>query len=364
MPEYTLIPVCDTSEWMKALSSCSEFDVYHGPKYHYAAKQQDEGEPYLFFYKRENHSAALPILLCQLKQINGLESSEYCDVTSVYGYPGITTTMQQDTLGAEVFRAGFQDAFMQCLTDHSVVAFFSRTNPLLDNSWLLEGLAEIITLSSTVAIDLRKPEKEQLAGMSKGHRCDIRKAYREGVSAEEDIAFEYLDNFIDVYNESMLRVSALDYYFFPREYYLNLKKILGDSLKLFVARFESRILSASMFLLSDRIIQYHLSGTYSDCFPYNGAKIILDTMRTWGSERNYSWLHLGGGVGSAEDQLFRFKAGFSRLRLPFKIIRMVVNEREYLQLCHSREEWLNLHGYETALTDYFPKYRTPFSNQK
>lgn len=359
MQKYFLIPACNTREWTEALSLCCSYDTYHTSEYHLVAKQQGEGEPHLFFFRMGDDAVALPILLRQLKTIDGLDSSKCCDITSVYGYPGIITTIHANSSAAEEFRVAFQSSLYSCFEDLSVIAFFTRTNPLIDKNWLLEGAAEILNLSSTVAIDLTKSEKEQLGGMSKGHRYDIRKAYRNGVTAEEDTHFEYLTDFIRAYNETMNRVGALDYYFFSEDYYRTLKSILGDSLKLYVACFENRVVSASMFLVTGNIIQYHLSGTFSDCFSYNGAKVIIDAVRLWGSEHGYSWLHLGGGVGSAEDHLFRFKAGFSRQRFPFKIIRMIVNEVKYQQACDARNKWLKMNNHKLISNNYFPQYRAP-----
>lgn len=359
MRMYSLIPITDPVEWEKALARAGSFDTYHLPEYHLIAKEMGEGEPYLFLFQHGYDYAALPFLLRSVSEVQGLENSTLFDATSVYGYPGIVTSIKEDSTGAKDFRSAFQAALDKCFAELSVVAFFTRTNPLFDNSWLLEGKGEIVRLSSTVAIDLTKPEAVQLEGMSKGHRCDIRKAYRQGVTVVEDVAFENLAGFISAYNETMRRVGAREYYFFNESYYRKLKSALGESLRLFLACSGDRIISASLFLVTGEIIQYHLSGTFSDCVACHGAKAIIDAVREWGSARHYSWLHLGGGVGSSEDNLYRFKAGFSRVRLPFKVIRTIVDEVAYQKLCRKRRGWLALNGHNLQTTGFFPEYRTP-----
>lgn len=355
-----LIPVSDRSQWNHCLQQCGNFDCYHTASYHFVAKQQGEGDPYLFFFRQGDDCTAIPFLLRPQSEIEGIDPlGEHCDATSVYGYPGVVANIEKTSERAEEFRIKFQKAFIGCLKELKVTSFFSRTNPMFDNAWLLDGAAEVLNLSSTIAIDLKKNCNEQLAEMSKGHRHDIRKAYREGVKAEEDFSFNHLDDFVEAYNETMCRVGAHDYYFFPKEYYINLKEELGGSLKLYVARFAGRIISASLFLVTEKIIQYHLSGTFYDCLPFQGAKIILDTVRTWGSDCKFSWLHLGGGVGSAEDGLFQFKAGFSRTRLPFRVVRLIVDHCAYERACRQRDAWLKYHGQTAAVENFFPKYRSP-----
>ena len=61
-------------------------------------------------------------------------------------------------------------------------------------------------------------------------------------------------------------------------------------------------------------MQYHLSGMSEAFARERPTKLMLDHVRQWARARGNRWLHLGGGVGSAQDNLFKFKAGFSKLR--------------------------------------------------
>ena len=357
MNGHRLISAADQKAWLAALQSCGDSDIYHLPQYHLLAERMGEGAPFLFFFQQDGRSAALPFILRPVANVDGLEDSPSFDITSVYGYPGVVTSMDENDVGATEFRAAFQLQLSELFQDLSVVAFFTRTNPLLNNSWLFKGLAEILPLSNTVAIDLAGSEERQLEGMTKGHKYDIRKARNLGVVVEEDPSFEKIDEFIAIYNETMKRNGARDSYFFPREYYLELKDNFRDSIKLFFARLNGVAVSASMFFLSGRIIQYHLSGTPAEHFPLNGGKLILDEIRKYGAQNGYSWLHLGGGVGSSEDNLYRFKAGFSKKRLTFEIVRLIVDEEKYGELCNKRQDRLGTPMQNLARSGYFPGYR-------
>jgi hypothetical protein len=357
--EYNLIPVEDSKAWTEAISQCGCYDIYHLPEYHVLAQFQKEGVPFLFFMKNTKGCAALPFLLRQVSEIDGMKDCQYRDATSVYGYAGIVCSVKQDDEGSSEFREKFQKGFLKILREYGIIAFFSRLNPLIPTSWMFESMGAIISLCETVAIDLLQPESMQKGGMSKGHRYDVRKARSEGVTVREDVNFDCLDNFITMYNETMDHAMASSYYYFSKEYFLKCKDLIRDSIKLFIAEKNGAVISAAMFFLSNGIIQYHLSGTPRRYLNHGGAKAIIDEVRIWGVNNGYSFLHLGGGVGSKEDSLFQFKAGFSKVRFPFEVVNIIVNPQIYSELTEKRDKWVVSNGYESTPGCYFPKYRTP-----
>ena len=68
-------------------------------------------------------------------------------------------------------------------------------------------------------------------------------------------------------------------------------------------------------------------------------------------------MHLGGGVGAAEDSLFNFKAGFSQKRHAFSCWKWVVNEGAYDEIASSVREHQRLAGLRPSASNYFPAYR-------
>ncbi len=363
METFKLIPAKNKEEWINALKCCGVFDTYHLPEYHLLAMEQAEGDPYLFFFQYNDQFAAIPFLLRPISELDGLEGYQYMDATSVYGYPGIVTSLKECDRGIDYFLSHFQDALLRSFRQLRVVTFFSRLSPLIPTDWLFRGIAEVKLLSMTVAIDLTNSEEDQLKGMTKGHRYDIRKAKGMGINAWLDKSFEHIEDFVEMYKKTMTRTDALDYYHFQNEYFIKLKEYLGNSLKLFVAEKDGVIISASLFLVTGNIVQYHLSGTPTEYLKLSGAKIIIDEVRKWATADGYSWLHLGGGFGSKEDSLFRFKAGFSKLRFPFKIVRLILEPTIYTELVRKRIEWESKNGFNSLMEDYFPEYRKPIQKK-
>ena len=77
----------------------------------------------------------------------------------------------------------------------------------------------------------------------------------------------------------------------------------------------------------------------------------------WAKERGNRLMHLGGGVAGAQDKLFDFKTGFSKLRSPFYTWRLVSDPEVYARLC---QKWELATGKTANPPDlFFPAYRAP-----
>ena len=170
---------------------------------------------------------------------------------------------------------------------------------------------------------------------------------------------EGIDDFISIYIETMRRNNASHYYFFSREYFLQLKAVLGESLKLYFAELHGEFIAAAMFFVNGNIIHYHLSGTPTRHKKHSGLKMILDSVRSWGTDNGYSWFNLGGGVQSNKDSLLEFKLGFSKNLFDFKLATLVTDLRLYSELCLARIDYETRNGLQPKSDYYFPRYRSP-----
>lgn len=360
MSAYDLVSVNQPGTWNRVLARCQPFDSYHLPGYHLVAREHGEGEPYLFVFEDQDRCAAFPLLVNAVAQVDGLNDSAYSDATSVYGYPGPVSSVDPAEGGADEFRLRFLASLHKAMDDLGVVAMFSRQNPMIDSSWVLAPLAETVVEGPTVAIDLRQPEESRLRQFRDNHRRDIRRARRDGLVVRHDAGFEQIAAFGKLYEETMNLRGAADYYYFPEQYFTNLKKHLGDAVRLYVAERGEDVVSGALFLVCGGIIQYHLGGRAARFRECRGAiKLIFDEVSAWGAREGLSWLHLGGGLGSKKDSLFQFKAGFSKTHLQYRAFRLVFQPRAYRQLVRRREEWVRQNGLESPSDDFFPAYRRP-----
>lgn len=342
--------------WMNVLQSAGQYDFYHLPSYHALAERRAEGVAKLFVYAEGDFQVALPLLMRPVKSTPGLEhvGERYWDATSVYGYAGPITS--HANLPEKVIQ-NFQNIFRAWLVEQQVVAVFSRLHPLLPQASVLEGLGQLVHCGRTISIDLTVPPAEQWMSYRKSHRYDIKKLKQSGMTCSLSQDHEDLADFLRIYTETMTRLGAAGYYFFDQQYFEELMSSLNDYLVLLVCKLEGQIVCGGLFALCNGIVQYHLSGSAPEFLHLGATKLLLDVAREWAVSQHAHIFHLGGGVGSLEDSLFQFKAGFSDRRHDFKLWRWIVDAEVYTHLCQTKESWNVSQGYSSGHQNYFPAYR-------
>jgi hypothetical protein len=354
------IQLLDTShqrEWLGFLAKSYQYDFYHLPQYHALAERRGEGAARLVVYQDGEHFIALPLLLRPLETIEGLSKTQspHFDATSVYGYAGPVAS--HENIPAEVI-AAFQMVVGKQLNEMNVVSVFARLHPLLRQDSFLE-CGELVPAGQTVSIDLTKPDDLQRAEYRKSLRYDIKRLQKTGAVCTEDREAVYLDEFIEGYYDAMRRVEAQELYFFDRDYFASLFSTLGDRIHLFVVRMNEELMGAGLFVECNGIVQYHLSADRERFRKLAPSKLMLDAVRIWATERGHRLLHLGGGVGSQDDSLFLFKAGFSHRRHRFSTWRWIVMPEVYSQLCTERQSWNEANRLRVIAPKFFPQYRAP-----
>jgi lipid II:glycine glycyltransferase (peptidoglycan interpeptide bridge formation enzyme) len=204
-------------------------------------------------------------------------------------------------------------------------------HPLFRNQeFLLSGLGKIVETNQTVGIDLSLPEREQKRQYARSVKNHINWLKRKNVVVRKAETREEIDLFIEIYRENMKRVNAPEMYFFPNDYFYRFIEDLPSSL--FLAYYEKKAISGSLFTTCNGIVQPHLSATLNDYLRLSPLKFVWDCIRIDAIGKNQKWMHLGGGVGSANDSLFQFKAQFSDLRFSFKTWQYIHNKDIYTRL--------------------------------
>ncbi|MGH9720956.1 MAG: lipid II:glycine glycyltransferase FemX [Bryobacteraceae bacterium] len=352
-PRCAVLRPEERGEWMKALEQCAQHDFYHLPEYHRMEADHGGGTARLFVYREGEHVVALPLLL---RPVTDAAPEGWKDATSVYGYGGPLAS--SPTMPATVLDH-FHNALRQSLAEQRVVSVFSRLHPLLAPAGLLDGLGECRSHGQTVSIDLTLPAEQQRAAYRSSYRRRINKLQRAGVVCVCDEDQRHLAEFASIYHETMRRVNAHHSYLFDPDYFTALADGLGSKLQLFVVMAEGRVAAGGLFTICGGIAQYHLGGTRDAFLSLSPTGLIFDTVRQWAAEHGARVLHLGGGVGSKDDSLFHFKAGFSDCRHAFHTWRWVIDPGAYRELCDERLHFNRLYGLEPESADFFPAYRCP-----
>ena len=331
----------DKPSWGKILESVDNYDFYHTYDYHHLSKATNE-TPILVVYKNKSILIAIPFLLRRIFE------TDYFDLTSVYGYAGPL----QKNVTQNFDNKSFSKELNLFFNEKKIVSVFSRLNPFINyQEKILSGLGEIKTLSNIVNIDLTQNIDEQKTHFSKTTKRYINKSNKicEIITAKDA---ECVKVFKDLYYENMDRVKAKKSYYFTEKY---LDKFLNSpdfktELLLVTLKDSGEIISGAMFVKSNNIVQYHISGTKNNYLHLTPIRILINHMRIKATEEGFTYFNLGGGLGSCEDSLFQFKSSFSKDFKPFKIWKHIVNKDIYDNLAN---EFADLSGDQ----NYFPVYR-------
>jgi hypothetical protein len=335
------------ARWSEVLDS-TRHDFHHLPAYCELAAWEAGARAAAFHAECDGATILLPVLLSEVP------GGTLQDALSPYGYP------------APLFRAppdAPAGAFTRCIEaigEHArsagIVAAFVRMHPLLDaDDASLRSAGDLMDHGSTVTVNLRHPWASVEKGIRSGMRYDIRKLVASGYRVSHNDWRRYRP-FGAIYRETMTRVGADERYLFTDEYLARLRLALGDRLHLFVAEDgEGETAAAGLFTRCCGIVQYHLSGSDSRHLSRAPTKLLVHEALRWAHEDGAHVAHLGGGVGSSEDALFRFKAGFSKDRAHFRTWRAVFDAPAYDGLMAS---WRARTG-ATEPGSFFPGYRAP-----
>jgi hypothetical protein len=332
----------------KTLLLQTRHDFYHLPEYAEVAAAHEGAMPMAFYAEDGPAACLIPLLLRPLPAAFN-SPADWRDCMSPYGYSGVLVSSPQVKLHR------FLDAFCCTSRARGIVSAFLRLHPLfpLDHG-ALGKFGEVVRHGQTVYVDLAQPEDSLSQQVSYNHRRNIRRLLRSGFHCRLD-DWQQLADFVSIYQDTMRRVAAAPTYFFSRQYFQALREQLGDRVHLVsVMSADMEMAAAGVFIATGSIVQYHLGGTAEKYLPMAPSKLMLDFVRQWAHAGRYGVFHLGGGVGSTEDSLFHFKAGFSPCRGEFHTYRVVMDEAKKTALDSVAE---SLRRPDVALNDFFPPYR-------
>jgi hypothetical protein len=330
----------DESKWNKYVLNSENYDFSHIFAYNLYFERTQSGEACMFIAENEDQFIAFPLIK------RAIDRSDFCDLTSVYGYPG--PIFSQRNLSPELIDY-FQQEFNFYLSDIEAISLFSRLNPFIQNQeqafykfGLLENVGKIIY------VDLSDPNYRVL--FSKQMKYDLKKLEKQGYKCFLDTELNFLSQFFETYHEVMIRKNASDYYLFDKDYFSTIFNLKGAESKLVVCTdLNDEFAAAAIFIKTNEGVQYHLSATKSLYKKDSPNKLIID----FACEYYYGkavFVNLGGGLGGSEDSLFQFKKRFSSNEIEFKVFKHISNPHEYRKLSESGS---------TSNSTYFPAYRDP-----
>lgn len=138
----------------------------------------------------------------------------------------------------------------------------------------------------------------------------IRKAIRNNIKIYNGRFPEIYQRFREIYNCTMDKDEAETYYYFGENFYDSILEDLPQNAQVFFAEKEGIVIAASIMLVTNGYMNHHLSGSLREYSSLASNNLLLYKAALWGCSNGCRTLCLGGGVGSGEDSLFKFKKTF------------------------------------------------------
>lgn len=340
-----IIDVFDRESWDGIVKDFKHYDQYYLSGYVRAFQIHGDGLPQLLFYEADG----LKAIYVYMKRKTSIEG--YYDSVTPYGYGGV---LFEGETTEENLRA-FWKAYVEKMKEEDIVDNFVRYHPVLANAVPMKKLTTVIDLGKTVAMELSSGEVIW-SNITSKNRNMIRKAEKNGIEIHHGKGLQLFKDFIRIYNSTMEKDHAEKYYFFENEFYESIHNDLNDNYELFYAVLNGEIIAISIMLFANDQMHYHLSGSLTEYRNLAPSNLLLYKAALWGCEHGYKTFHLGGGVGSGEDNLYKFKAAFNRNSdYQFSIGKEIFDKKKYDELVSLRaKEDMNF----DSESSFFPLYRS------
>lgn len=317
-----------TESWDKYLIHFADEqkDIYFTEAYVRAQAVTGDSPVCFVFNEHDNY-----FLCVFLKRRVSWLAEEIYDVETPYGYGGPITNSPDPDFALRAAKCMAEE-----LCNAGVIAAFLRFHPLMDNQKLLNGQAsfDVIPERETAVMNLLLSEEElRREHLHAKHRNAISQAQRAGLSFYIDSEWKYLEVFGLLYESTMNRIDADEFYYFHKAYFEDMKQLSPQAF-LGVVLKDNRCIAAAIFLHSGIYGHYHLSASDSTKQILRPNNFMIYEAALYLKKQGAHWFHLGGAPNSVHgSSLFQFKSRFTKLKRDFFIGKAVLNRPLYDAVC-------------------------------
>ncbi|RRS31273.1 MAG: hypothetical protein P794_04285 [Epsilonproteobacteria bacterium (ex Lamellibrachia satsuma)] len=292
-------------------------DIYYNDEYISLYLKKDE-ELFSFKYEEEENIFINKTIKRPIRKIGNIEIDDgFYDLETAYGYGGFYTNSQD-----QEFIARAMNAYKTKCNEEKIIAEFIRFHPFNNFPIKCNNFLDFNVYDRDVVV------KKLSDDIFKTYNAKVRNTVKR---ATEKVLFQESENiakFMELYNATMLKNNASNFYFFEESYYKNLLK--NKSVKLYELLYEEEIIAMGFFMFGKSIGHYHLSANTPTSYKINANYALLHNVFQIAQDLRLEYFMLGGGTTSeADDSLLKFKKKFSKDLKPFYISGNVYNKEIY-----------------------------------
>ncbi|MDF2667707.1 MAG: hypothetical protein K0R67_13 [Paenibacillus sp.] len=356
MDNFEVLDSSNKRDWDHYLSLMTDKDIYFTSEYCRLYEIEGEQKAELFVYKRDGRLILYPYLLRSIHNLEVMRElgigGDWYDISTPYGYGGPITDAPSGPEREALFRS-FNEVFTAYCRERCIITEFVRFHSLLDNVFDYSAVESQLS-RNTAFIDLTVgSESELIQRYCRNHKTNIRKWSSSPLTIRHSSQFaDRMDAFTQLYYGTLQDLQADSFYYFPRSFLEDTRRLLEGRLELFEVMHGETAIAACLIMHEFPRMHYHLSGWNRDYLHWAPTKMLIHAAALWGMEAGFEKFHLGGGY-SGNDSLYQFKKGFgTNNELDYYLGKRVFFPELY--------EQIRTQG-PLAVQDsaYFPIYRHP-----
>ena len=237
----SVFSVNESNKWDEIVRSFINYDVYYLSGYAKAFQDHGDGEPLLLYYEHEGTRAMNVVMKRDISESdflkNKIPTRTYFDLSTPYGYGGFWTEGDaSDPLNQE---------YDNYCRDNGFVSEFVRFH--LFSNYHLNYNGRVESNSHNVVCLIEEPLEVIYRHFEHKVRKNIKRAVSSGLLVEIDTSGERVNDFIDIYNRTMMRTNARGYFLFPNNFFETINN-LKNNIAYFHVLFEDKVISSELVL--------------------------------------------------------------------------------------------------------------------
>ncbi|MDE2589399.1 MAG: GNAT family N-acetyltransferase, partial [Patescibacteria group bacterium] len=318
-----LLTLDDKDEWNKLVDSCGQADIHFTAQYLEMFEKKMGGQAMLFVVHDEETKNFL-LYPFFLRRINDLEyfsslKDNYFDIVSPWYFGGPLFYHGKST--AKLINTFFE-GFNEYAEQKGIITEFTRIFPFFETSKNFISLTKADYMYDISYVDLNQTVDTIWKNFKKSNRNAINAAKRKGVQVEFASSNNALKGFYDLYQKTMERTGASEFYSFSSDFFEKMMDILRNNVIVVTAKHDNNIVSSSVLLFKYGIIHYWLSGSDYQFRHLNANNLLLYESMRWAKNNGNNTFVLMGGTNVG---LRAFKESFTNTTIGFYTSSKIYN---------------------------------------
>lgn len=348
----SIITINETNKWDETVRSFKSYDVYYLNNYSKAFQSYSGGEPILLYYNDGDTRAINVVIKRSIGDIdffkNNTSFNGYIDLITPYGYGGFLVEGNN--------YKNINEAYDEFCTENRVISEFTRFH--LFNNYHQYYNGNVESNSHNIVRNLDLSIDDMLMDFEHKVRKNINRAKQTGLTIEIDISGKRINEFLEIYYNTMERNNANSGYYFDKKFFDTINE-MHDNYAYFHVLYEEKIISTELVLYGSENSYSFLGGTFSEYFHLRPNDFLKFEIIKWAKNKGLKRFVLGGGYGE-DDGIYRYKKSFAPNGIyDFYVGKKILDRDKYIELTTYRNKRLELDDYYDTIDTkgFFPKYR-------